>query len=148
MVSMPRDAKPTVSLVRRVGNHVPRLLGAALIFGCLLTALPGCPQGDPPTDQSVQERPSLPDNVPLPSAPPRGPGAWAGPPVDVSGSNGCCVPVGFDDIGTNSGPNDDVIAAVLFRIDSDKDGESDGRELARGSDPYDPTDGDADGDGI
>lgn len=60
----------------------------------------------------------------------------------------CCVPVGFDDDDPESERDRNGILVALFFVDSDGDGESDGHEIVRGSDPTDPTDGDADGDGL
>lgn len=80
-------------------------------------------------------------------SPPLGPtGDPLGGLAGDAASNGCCVPVGFNSNGVDDGTGG--IVAALYHLDSDGDGESDGSELTRGSDPYDPTDGDADGDGL
>lgn len=129
------------------------MLRAVLVFavaGWVLWSMPGCPAAGPTDVNNGSEDPfigpirPLPIPTPPPGTDPNGP--LAGPPL-AGGSNGCCVPGGFGG-GGHGGHTDEEIAAALFFVDSDGDGESDGSELARGADPFDPTDGDADGDGI
>jgi len=129
-------------------------LFVTLCIGSVLAALAGCPSSVPTSARRVSPNVASRDDVirpaPRPSSPPviTPPPPVAGPPLDVSNPNDCCVPAGFGDGDSHQGPSDGEIAAALYHVDSDGDGESDGAELARGADPLDPTDGDADGDGI
>ncbi|MCB9867774.1 MAG: hypothetical protein H6816_14200 [Phycisphaerales bacterium] len=132
---------------------------AALLAGWAVLVLSGCPSATPAesgrtgsdsTDTAADAvRPPTNSEacfwiggaascvpVPTPTPAPFDPtGPYAGQPSGGSGADDCCLPVGFGDGGTSSGPSDEEVAAALYHIDSDGDGESDGSEIDRGVDP-------------
>ena len=145
-----RGNRSTPSLAQHPLDAPPRWMRAALCL-CLLGLLAAC--GGSGGGSRVEDS----NHFPVPNAtPPPAPTPTPQPPGSCAGlwttatvcSNACCVPIGFEDDDPSNDPDVNDIIAALFKIDSDGDGESDGSELMRGSDPHDPTDGDADGDGI